>query len=35
MKRLAKRTEKVKMSPVREIFEMASRTPGLVRLEAG
>ena len=32
---LAKRTQTVKLSPIREIFEMASRTPGLVRLEVG
>lgn len=32
---LAKRLQTVKLSPIREIFEMASRTPGLVRLEVG
>ncbi len=31
----AKRTTSVKLSPIREVFEMASRTPGLVRLEVG
>jgi len=33
--KLAERTKKVHLSPIREIFEMASRTPGLVRLEVG
>lgn len=31
----ADRTKKVKLSPIREIFEMASRVPDLVRLEVG
>lgn len=31
----AKRTKTVKLSPIREVFEMAARTPGLVRLEVG
>lgn len=31
----AKRTQTVKLSPIREVFEMAARTPGLVRLEVG
>lgn len=31
----AKRTQVVKLSPIREVFEMAARTPGLVRLEVG
>lgn len=33
--RLSKRTEIVKFSPIREIFDLASRTPGLTRLEVG
>lgn len=33
--KLAKRTENVKFSPIREIFDLASRTPGLTRLEVG
>ena len=31
----ADRTKKVKLSPIREVFEMAARTPNLVRLEVG
>ncbi len=34
-KYLSKRTQIIKLSPIREIFEMASQTPGLVRLEVG
>ena len=33
--RLSSRTSKVKFSPIREIFDLASRTPGLTRLEVG
>lgn len=33
--KLSKRSEIVKYSPIREIFDLASKTPGLTRLEVG
>ncbi len=33
--KLSRRTEEVKFSPIREIFDLASKTPGLTRLEVG
>jgi aminotransferase len=33
--KLSKRVEVVKFSPIREIFDLASKTPGLTRLEVG
>lgn len=33
--KLSKRTEIIKFSPIREIFDLAAKTPGLTRFEAG